>query len=178
MKFSIYSESDQQEIEALFARTFSNSEGQEEGELIGYLTHELMARTETEDLFGFVATEQGKIIGCIFFTPLQFDSPIKAFLLSPVAVDTPHQGKGVGQMLINFGISHLSELGVELIFTYGDPNYYSKVGFKHVPQEVAQAPFELAHPDGWLGWSLSGSGIESLPGKARCVEAFNDPQYW
>ena len=35
-----------------------------------------------------------------------------------------------GQQLINFGLAHLKEIGVELVFTYGDMNFYSKVGFK------------------------------------------------
>lgn len=116
--------------------------------------------------------------GCIFFTRLLFDGSIKAFLLSPVAVDTGHQGKGIGQKLINFGIKRLGELGVELIFTYGDPRYYAKVGFRPVPQAVAEAPFELAHPEDWLGQSLAGGPVQSPLGKARCVEPFNDPQYW
>ena len=140
--------------------------------------HELMNGTETDDLFGFIATEQGQIVGCIFFTRLSFASPVKAFMLSPVAVDTAHQGKGVGQKLIQFGIKRLRELGVNHIFTYGDPNYYSKVGFGHIPQEVAEAPFKLAHPEGWLGQSLDGGSLELPLGQAFCVEAFNDPQYW
>ncbi len=178
MKYSTYSESDQQEIEALFARTFSDSEGESEGKLIGHLVHELMNGTKTDDLFGFIAAGQGQIVGCIFFTRLSFGSPVKAFMLSPVAVDTDHQGKGVGQNLINFGIKQLRELGVELIFTYGDPNYYSKVGFEHVPQEVAEAPFKLGHPEGWLGQSLDGCSLGLPLGQACCVEAFNDPGYW
>jgi len=178
MKFSPYSESDRQEIEGLFTRTFSDSEGQSEGKLIGHLVHELMTGTEADDMFGFIATEQEQIVGCILFTRLSFDSPIKAFLLSPVAVDTAHQGKGVGQELINFGIEYLGELGVQLIFTYGDPNYYSKVGFKHVPQEIAEAPLKLAHPEGWLAQSLNGGSIELALGQAKCVEPFNDPRYW
>lgn len=178
MKISNYSESDRQEIEALFTRTFSNSEGESEGKLIGHLVHELMNSTETDDMLGFIATEQGQIVGSIFFTRLSFDSPVKAFMLSPVAVDTDHQGKGVGQKLINFGIQRLRELGVELIFTYGDPNYYSKVGFGHVRQEVAEAPFKLAHPEGWLGQSLDGDSLELPLGRACCVEPFNNPQYW
>ena len=178
MKFTKYSESDRQEIEALFTRTFSDSEGESEGKLIGHLVHELVNGTETDDMFGFIATEQGQIVGCIFFTRLSFGSPVKAFMLSPVAVDTAHQGKGVGQKLINFGIKRLRELGVELIFTYGDPNYYSKVCFEHVPQEIAEAPFTLAHPEGWLVQSLDGGNLELPLGQAHCVEAFNDPQYW
>lgn len=178
MKFSKYRESDRQEIEALFTRTFSDSEGESEGKLIGHLVHELVNGTKTDDMFGFIATEQGQIVGCIFFTRLSFGSPVKAFMLSPVAVDTDHQGKGVGQKLINFGIERLRELGVELIFTYGDPNYYSRVGFEYVPQEVAEAPFKLAHPEGWLGQSLDGSSLERPLGQACCLEAFNNPQYW
>lgn len=132
MKFSKYSQSDRQEIEALFTRTFSDSEGESEGKLIGHLVHELMNGAETDDIFGFIATEQGQIVGCTFFTRLSFGSRVNAFMLSPVAVDIDHQGKGVGQKLINFGIDHLRERGVELIFTYGDPNYYSKVDRKSV----------------------------------------------
>ncbi len=104
MKLSAYGESDRQEIEALFIRTFSDSEGQSEGKLIGYLVHELMSGAEADDLFGFIAAEQEQIVGCIFFTRLSFGSPIKAFMLSPVAVDTDHQGKGTGQKMIDFGM--------------------------------------------------------------------------
>jgi predicted N-acetyltransferase YhbS len=178
MKFSRYSESDRQEIEALFTRTFSDSEGESEGKLIGHLVHELVNGTETDDMFGFIAKEQGQVVGCIFFTRLSFGCPVKAFMLSPVAVDTDFQGKGVGQQLINFGIKRLRELGVELIFTYGDPSYYSKVGFEYVPQEIAEAPFKLDHPEGWLRKSLDGSSLEFPLGQAFCVKAFNDPQYW
>jgi predicted N-acetyltransferase YhbS len=178
LKISKYSESDRQEIEALVARTFSDSEGESEGKLIGRLVHELMSGTRPDDMFGFIATEQEQIVGCIFFTRLLFSSPIRAFMLSPVAVATDYQGKGVGQKLINFGIERLRELGVELIFTYGDPNYYSKLGFEHVPQEVAEAPFKLTHPEGWLGRSLHGGSLELPLGRACCVEPFNDPQYW
>ena len=178
IRFSTYEACDQQEIEALFTRTFSVSEGQTEGKLIGHLARELMTGTDPGDLFGFIAIEQEHIVGCIFLTRLSFAHPVKAFLLSPVTVDTAHQGKGIGQQLIDFGIKRLAELGVELIFTYGDPNYYAKVGFRPVSQEVAEAPFELAHPEGWLGQSLDGGGIESTLGRARCVRPFNDPRYW
>ena len=93
MKYSKYSESDRQEIEALFTRTFSDSEGESEGQLIGHLVHELLNCTETDVMFGFIATEQGQIVGCIFFTRLSFDSPVKAFMLSPVAIDTAKNRK-------------------------------------------------------------------------------------
>lgn len=178
MNFTTYCNADRQEIEALFRRAFSDSEGPSEGKLIGHLVHELMNRTDTDDMLGFIATEQEQVVGCIFFTRLSFSSPVKAFMLSPVAVDTDHQWKGVGQELIHYGIERLRKLGTELVFTYGDPNYYSKVGFEHVPQEIAEAPFKLAHPEGWLGQSLNGRNLGFPLGQASCVESFNDPRYW
>ncbi|WP_203301487.1 GNAT family N-acetyltransferase [Marinobacter sediminum] len=178
MKFSPHIECDKEEIQTLFTQTFSASDGAAEGEQVGRLARRLMDDTEAEKVFGFVATERGNIIGCIFFTPLTFDSPINACLLSPVAVSTKHQSQGIGQQLIRFGIEQMGQQGVELIFTYGDPNYYSKVGFKPVSQQVARAPFELSYPEGWLGLSLAGAAMNRLPGRAGCVEAFDDPALW
>ncbi|AHI28858.1 GNAT family N-acetyltransferase [Marinobacter similis] len=178
MKLSLCSESDKPEIQQLFTETFSESDSSAEGALVGQLAQQLMDETDAENAFGFVASENQEIVGCIFFTPLKFDAPSKAVLLSPVAVRTEYQGQGVGQRLIRFGMEQMGKSGVELVFTYGDPNYYSKVGFKTVSQQVAKAPFELSHPEGWLVLSLTGAAIKPLPGVARCVDAFNDPALW
>lgn len=90
---------------------------------------DLLTTTDSKDLRVFVASENGQIIGAIIFSRLMFESSINAFILSPVAVQTSYQRKGVGQGLINYGLAVLKENGVELAFTYGDPGYYNKVGF-------------------------------------------------
>ena len=178
MKLSICKDAEKPEIQELFTQTFSDSEGQSEGRLIGSLVFDLMNETDDKDIFGFVATENEQIIGCIFFTRLSFDAPVEAFLLSPVAVHSNHQGKTIGQTLINFGLDQLKEKAVQLVFTYGDPKFYSQVGFEHVSEDLAKAPFELTQPEGWLCQSLDGSKIEILPGSSRCVKAFNNSEYW
>jgi predicted N-acetyltransferase YhbS len=109
---------------------------------------------------------------------LSFDTPIDAFILSPAAVHTNYQGKGVGQKLINFGIGQLREKGVKLAFTYGDPDFYSKVGFQRITEDVAKAPLDLKQPEGWLCQSLDGGDIEPVPGNSNCVMALNKPEYW
>lgn len=178
MKFSIYKDSEKPEIQELFTQTFSDSEGQSEGELIGNLVLDLMNETGDKDILGFVATENEQIVGCIFFTRFSFDAPVEAFLLSPVAVHSNHQGKTIGQKLIKFGLDQLKEKGVKLVFTYGDPKFYSQVGFEHVSEDLAKAPFKLTQPEGWLCQSLDGSKIEALSGSSRCVKAFNNSEYW
>ena len=178
MELLTYGSTDIEEIKQLFTKVFSDSEGEAEGELIGNLTYDIMTGTDAQDLYGFVATENEQIIGSILFTRLTFQSGVNAFLLSPVAVHTSYQGKGIGQKLINFGINHLKENGVSIVFTYGDPNYYSKVGFKSITEKIVKAPLKLSHPEGWLGRSLVRDEIEPIAGNSYCVEAFNKPEIW
>lgn len=178
MKLSTYKKSDIEEIKQLFLRVFSDSEGQEEGTLIESLVVDIMTSTDAQDIYGFIATENKQIIGSIFFTRLEFENSENAFILSPVAIHTNHQGKGIGQKLINFGIKHLKENGVRLLFTYGDPNFYSKVGFRHITETIAKAPFVLSQPEGWLCQLLVGDEIKPIAGNSRCVEALNKAEYW
>jgi putative acetyltransferase len=178
MDLLTYSPDHAEEIKSLFTSVFSDSEGQSEGILIGDLAYELMIETEKKDLYGFVAVEHEKIIGCIFFSRLTFESDICAFLLSPVAVHSAHQGKAIGQRLINYGIQRLKDNGVELVMTYGDPTFYSKVGFNPVEEETIKAPIPLTYPEGWLGQSLISNSVQSTTGRPSCVKALNKPEYW
>lgn len=178
MEFSIYKKSSIEEIEQLFIKVFSDSEGPSEGSLIGNLVSDLLSSTDAQDIYGFITTEYNQIVGSIFFTRLIFESGINAFILSPVAIHTSRQGKGIGQSLIKFGINYLKEKGVTLVFTYGDPDFYSKVGFKTITEKVAKAPFELSQPEGWLCQSLVGKVIEPISGDPRCVQALNKSVYW
>lgn len=178
MNYSLYDPSQKEQIKQLFCKTFSDSEGEAEGRLIGDLALELMETTDNNDLRVFVATEHAKVIGSIMFTRLTFENNINAFLLAPVAVHTDFQGKGVGQSLIKFGLQTMKEQGVALAFTYGDPNFYSKVGFCPVSEEQVKAPLALTYPEGWLGQSLASDELEPIMGNSSCVEAFNNPVYW
>ena len=178
MKTSIYKPNNADEIEQLFIKTFSDSEGRSEGEAIGSLVRDFMDNTDANDLYCFIATEHEQIIGGVFFTKMIFESGINAFILSPMATLTDHQGKGVGQKLINFGLKTLKEDGVELAITYGDPNFYSKVGFGVVTEKVVPTPLTLSYPEGWLSQSLISNEIEPIAGKSYCVKELNKPELW
>jgi putative acetyltransferase len=178
MLFSSYNPDNIEEIKNLFIKVFSDSEGLSEGLLIGDLAYNLMTCTDTQDLYGFIAVENEKIIGSILFTRLTFENKINSFILSPVAIHTSYQKKGIGQKLINFGINYLKENGVSLVFTYGDPNFYSKVGFNLITEKIANPPFKLTQPEGWLAQSLISEEIEPVLGNSYCVEALNNFKYW
>ncbi len=178
MKISAYSPDQSQEVIKFFADVFSDSESQEEGEAIGQLVTELISTTDSQDLLGYVGISDGRIIGCIFFSRLALPSSKSAFILSPVAVSSLEQGKGFGQQLINHGIKQLKAYGVELVFTYGDPVFYLKVGFAKIGEDVVKAPKKLTYPEGWLAQSLNAEIITSETGIVKCVGALNKQEYW
>lgn len=166
-------------IAALFEATFTASEGAEEGALIGALVTRLIAETPPADLRVFTAWDGGALVGGILFTRLRYAGDARVvFLLSPVAVATAHQGKGIGQRLIAHGLEALRQEGVEIAVTYGDPAFYGRVGFCPVSEAELPAPQPLSHPQGWIAQSLNGARLAPLSGPAQCVPAFNTPALW
>ena len=114
-----------------------------------------MSGTPKDDLYCFAASDDGQIVGCIFFSRITFESDLNAFILAPIAVKTDCQGKGIGQKLIMFGLDALSKDGVGLAITYGDHSFYAKLGSQSVTVAMIPAPLTLQHPEGWLAQSLT-----------------------
>ena len=178
MKFKIIDSNNKKEITALFTSTFSSSEGEEEGKIIGNLASKLSTSTNNNEIICVGAYKNEVIVGAIFFTRLSFKEPISVYMLAPVAVSTKHQGVGVGQALINYGLKELGNRSVSVVITYGDPAFYSKVGFQNLSEQVIQAPLKLSMPEGWLGQSLTDKPIPAINERPVCVEEFNDPTLW
>ncbi|MEN8226404.1 MAG: N-acetyltransferase [Bacteroidota bacterium] len=168
----------QSEVTELFTSVFESSEGEEEGKLIGSLASKLSSNIDNEEIICFGAYENESLIGSIFFTRLQFDESILVYMLAPVAVSTEYQGQGIGQNLINYGLSEVKKRSVNVAITYGDPSFYAKVGFEPLSENVIQAPLKLSMPMGWLGQSLTEDPIPSINERPKCVKEFNDPVYW
>jgi predicted N-acetyltransferase YhbS len=178
MNHRILDKSKQKEVEELFTSVFTSSEGEKEGILIGNLSSQLASNIDDNEIICFGVYEKETLIGSIFFTRLQFSKPIQVYMLAPVAVGAEHQGKGIGQALINYGLNQLKKRSVNAVVTYGDPSFYSKVGFQALSENVIQAPLKLSMPFGWLGQSLTEEPIPTINERPMCVKEFNDPVYW
>ncbi|MEJ2405273.1 MAG: N-acetyltransferase [Candidatus Thiodiazotropha sp.] len=178
MYYQTLDKSKQTEVTELFTSVFASSEGEKEGVLIGNLSSELALSIDNEETICFGVYENESLIGSIFFTRLTFTSSVQVYMLAPVAVSTEFQGKGIGQALINYGLNELKKRSVSIAVTYGDPSFYSKVGFHALSEKVIQAPLQLSMPFGWLGQSLTGEPIPTISERPVCVKEFNDPVYW
>ncbi len=178
MSHKILDKNNKKELAELFTSVFTSSEGETEGKLIGDLASELSSNIDNDEIICCGTYENGSLVGSIFFTRLRFNESIQVYMLAPVAVSTEHQGKGIGQALINYGLNELKNRSVNVAITYGDPSFYAKVGFEPLSENVIQAPLELSMPVGWLGQSLTGDPIPTINEQPTCVKEFNDPVYW
>ncbi len=178
MNFRILDKDNQKEVTDLFTSVFTSSEGEEEGQLLASLTLKLSSNIDDQEIICLGAYENDLIIGSIFFTRLKINKPINIYMLAPVAVSTRHQGKGVGQELINYGLNELKNHSATVAITYGDPSFYSKVGFQSLSENTIQAPLKLSMPEGWLGQSLTEEQIPTIKERPTCVKEFNDSVYW
>ncbi len=167
------------EIVGLFAAAFADSEGPEEGQVIGALARNLIQNTNPDDIFVYSARDDDELVGCIVFSRMTFaQDERRVFILSPVAVKTNQQGKGTGVALLTYGLRALRGNGVDVAITYGDPKYYVKVGFAPITDQDAKPPFTLRQPEGWLAQSLTQRRLDPLKGASHCVDALNNPDYW
>lgn len=178
MNHKIIDKDNHHEVTELFTSVFAASEGEKEGKLIGTLASELSSSIDNQDIICLGTYDNNSLIGAIFLTRLHFSKATQVYMLAPVAVSTKHQGKGVGQSLINYGISELKNRSVAVAITYGDPAFYSKVGFQPLSENTIQAPLKLSMPEGWLGKSLTQEPISAINERPKCVTEFNDPIYW
>lgn len=178
MNHKILDKNNQEDVTTLFTSVFTSSEGEKEGRLIGNLASKLASRIDNQEIICFGTVEKESLIGSIFFTRLRFHEAIHVYMLAPAAVRTEHQGKGIGQALINYGLADLKNRSEAVVVTYGDPAFYSKVGFQTLSENVIQAPLTLSMPEGWLGQSLSKDPIPTVNDRPTCVKEFNNPAYW
>ena len=92
-----------------------------------------------------VAEIKGQVVGHVAFSPVTIsDGSQHWFGLGPVSVSPEYQRQGIGQALIQEGLSQLKALGGQGCCLVGDPNYYKRFRFENiaglvhegVPQEV------------------------------------------
>jgi predicted N-acetyltransferase YhbS len=64
----------------------------------------------------------------------------KALLLGPLTVEPPFRSRGVGRVLLERALQDAKAKGHRLVLLVGDEAYYSRAGFKVVPQGRATMP--------------------------------------
>lgn len=152
--------------------------GEDEGEENYRLVDELLEDSTAMPILSLVAERSNRIVGSIIFSTIHLEAAegVGAYILCPLAVLPQCQGAGIGTLLINRGLKILRDRGAELVMVLGDPNYYTRTGFK--TNHGILAPYELHYPDAWMGLELTEGALHRARGKIRCALSLNSPEYW
>jgi putative acetyltransferase len=80
-----------------------------------------------------VAEVDGQIVGHIAFSPVTVsDGTANWYGLGPLSVLPEYQRQGIGNALIEDGLSRLTRLNARGVCLVGHPDYYRKFGFRNV----------------------------------------------
>ena len=81
-----------------------------------------------------VAEMDGQVVGHIAFSPVIIsDGTPDWYGLGPVSVLPEYQRKGIGNALIEEGLSRLKDMNAKGCCLVGHPDYYIKFGFRNMP---------------------------------------------
>ena len=152
--------------------------GTEHGPVVATIATDLLVDDTAQPSFAFMVEEGGVEVGCIIFSNISIDTAphIKASILAPLGVMRDYQNQGLGKGLVQQGLQSLESYGVEVVFAYGDPNYYRRFGFTN--NHNIKAPHRLNHPDAWQALELRSGVLDGVVGKAHCAIPLDDPQIW
>lgn len=104
------------------------------------------------------------IAGTISFWPLTVGlKQTPALLLGPLAVHPDRQGLGLGLGLMREGLRRARAMGHRLVLLVGDEPYYSKVGFRKLPEGTITMPGPV-DPARFLYLELVPHALEGVSG--------------
>ena len=163
-------------IRQLHLSAFDEAESQD----VARLAVDLLEEQGDGGTLSLVAETDGVLSGHVAFSEVKIAStpPAAGYILGPLGVMPGFQRAGIGSKLVREGLRQLSEQGVELVFVYGDPDYYARFGFSVEAAREIEAPYPMQYPHGWQVLSLNKSASAPRPGRLSCVAALSDPALW
>ncbi len=80
----------------------------------------------------FVARVGSLLVAAVQLTPIRIGEQ-RAFMLGPLTVDPPFEGRGIGRALLRRCEAAARAGAVDLILLVGDEPYYRRAGYMRVP---------------------------------------------
>jgi putative acetyltransferase len=88
-------------------------------------------------VLSLVATEHGRVVGHLLFSPVIVRSEADSFEgvgLGPMAIHPDRQRTGIGSALLREGLARLRADGHRIVVVLGHPDYYPRFGFRRASE--------------------------------------------
>ena len=142
--------------------------GKEEADIVDAL------RKRSAAVLSLVATDKGRVIGHILFSPVIIESESSSFgavALAPMSVLPEYQRKGIGSELVRAGLDECRALGHELVVLVGHADYYPRFGFVPARERSIECEFEV--PDeAWMLLELREGALGGRKGTVKFQTEF------
>ncbi len=167
---------DRDDILDTYLCTFPESEK----DIVAKLAIDLLVKRSTPETISLIAEIDNTVIGHVAFSPVKIDNNdnLQGYILAPLAVMPDYQMQRIGSKLIKNGIEILSKKGVDILFVYGDPEYYGRFGFSNKNAKNFIPQHKLQYPFGWQAITLNQFSIENLPINIVCIDSLKNPKLW
>lgn len=147
------------------------------------LTNAILHDPSAKPVLSLMALKGDYPVGHILFSTVRLtepDSALSIAILAPMAIAPEAQRQRIGGKLIEAGLRHLSETGVDLVFVLGHPEYYPRHGFVPAGPFGLEAPHPIPdeHSDAWMVQALRPGVLGSVRGKIVCSDILNQPEHW
>jgi len=151
-----------------------------EREVVSKLAINLLSERTTPQTISLVAETEGAVVGHVAFSPVTIDNNenLQGYIMAPLGVKPDYQKHRIGSKLIESGIQQLLKMGVNILFVYGDPEYYRKFGFSADVADRYTPPCKLQYPFGWQAIVLNEFYIAKSSINIACVTSLCDPELW
>lgn len=110
----------------------------------------------------FIAQVGTMLVGSVRLNMIKAGSS-KALILGPLAVEPAFSDRGIGTRLMEMALEQAKADGYGLVFLVGDLPYYSRFGFKIVPQGRVTMPGPV-DPQRFLVLELQAGALEAVSG--------------
>ena len=110
----------------------------------------------------FIAQVGTMLVGSVRLNTIKAGSS-KALILGPLAVEPAFSDRGIGTRIMEMALDQAKADGHGLVFLVGDLPYYSRFGFKIVPQGRVTMPGPV-DPQRFLVLELQAGALEQVSG--------------
>jgi predicted N-acetyltransferase YhbS len=110
----------------------------------------------------FTALVGTLLVGSVRMSPV-LAGATPALMLGPLTVDPAFENRGIGGALMGRCIETAREQGHALVLLVGDEPYYSRFGFRRVPDRQLELPGPV-NPERFLALDLQPSALERSRG--------------
>ncbi len=133
-------------------------------------------RTACSDAVSLVATDDGQVVGHIFFSPVFASGEsgtVHGMGLAPIAVSPKRQCQGIGSLLVQAGISTMRERGCPFIIVLGHLKYYPRFGFVPASQHGLSCQWDGVPDEAFMVLILEEETMAAVSGTARYRDEFD-----